>query len=381
MLLLTFEGLSPVAISCYGSSWNRTESIDAVAADGTTWDRVICNHTDPLRQLSHWLRTPGFMASDCTLVTDDERLADLDAIDEVGELILLPPRESAVADSLEGTMLAALASVAAEQIAVDQHVWLHSRFLTRCWDAPRSLFPIEHLDAEDDFPLDASDSIEEEMAQANRPVAKLEFVPPILDQWQPPQRDVLPTDDPDWIMAWMRTYGCQVRLIDEIVGLLSDIAAEHRRGGIAIAGTSGFALGQNQTIGHRTGPLRSCHVHVPFLLSRFAGATPDCTGIRSRSAMGLDEIARIIGDGVGDREIIGPSDWSRETQSQPVVTVHADRPAAVTTNDWFFVDEANDGSLGQLFLKPDDACDVNDVARLRPGKANDLADYLTETHR
>lgn len=376
MLLLTFDGLSPVALSCYGSSWNRTDSIDAIASDGTTWDRVISNHTDSLQQISAWLRTPGFLASDCTLVTDDERLADLDAIDNVGELILLPSREPGVAETLEDTMLAALASVAAEQISMDENVWLHSRFLTRCWDAPRSLFPIEHLDPEGDFPLDASDSIEEEMAQAERPTIEHETVPSILDQWQPPDHLILPSDDPDWIMAWMRTYGCQVRLIDEVVGLLGDIAAEHERSGIAIAGTSGFALGQNQAIGHRSGPLRSCHLHVPFLLSRFAGVTPDCTGVRSRCVTGLDDLARIVGDGAGDREIISPSVWSREAQSKPVVTVDTESPIAVTTKDWFFVDQAKDGSLGQLFLKPDDACDFNDVARLRPETADELAELI-----
>ncbi|TWT87910.1 hypothetical protein [Neorhodopirellula pilleata] len=376
MLLLTFEGLSPASLSCYGASWNRTESIDAIAADGVAFDRVIVNHTDPLRQVSAWLRKPGFIADRCTLVTDDERFADIDGIDRVGELVLLPVRAGGVADSIEGTSLAALAAVAAEQIAMDEHVWLHSRFLTRCWDAPRNLFPIEHLDNEDDGPLDESETIEEEIAHAERPTVETARVPSILDVWQPPAVTLSQKDDPDWIMAWMRTYGCQVRLIDEIVGLLTDMAAEHHRGGIAVAGTSGFALGQNQAIGHQQGPLRSCHLHVPFLIQRFDLATSDCTGIRNRQVIGLDRLGSIIDDEHHFDAINGPTQWASPAKEDSILTYHDDRPVAINTDQWFYVDEDHDGKIGKLFLKPDDASDVNDVARLRSETSEELAARL-----
>lgn len=376
MLLLTFEGLSPASLSCYGASWNRTESIDAIAADGVTFDRVIANHTDPLRQLSAWLRTPGFIADRCTLVTDDERLADLDSIDRAGELILLPMRPGGVADSIEDTTLAALASVAAEQIAMDENVWMHSRFLTKCWDAPRRLFPIEHLDIEDEGPLDASDTIEEEILQADRLIAAIEKVPSILDAWQPPELSLSPKDDPDWIMAWMRTYGCQVRLIDQVVGLLSDMAVEHHHGGIVIAGTSGFALGQNQAIGHRAGPLRSCHLQVPFLLKRFDAATTHRAGVRSRWAIGLDQLVSLIGDEANQDAIVSAAQWARQTETTSILTYQEDLPVAVNTNEWFYVDEERNGTIGKLYLKPDDACDVNDVARLRRETSEELAALL-----
>jgi len=376
MLLLTFEGLSPASLSCYGASWNRTDSIDAVAADGVTFDRVIVNHTDPLQQISRWLSTPGFIADRCTLITDDERLADMNAIDRVGELILLPMRPGGVADSIEDTVLAALASVAAEQITMDEHVWLHSRFLTRCWDAPRSLFPIEHLDLEGNGPLDESETIEEELAHADRPSQEFERVPSILDVWQPPQLTLSPKDDPDWIMAWMRTYGAQVRLIDEVVGLLTEIAAEQRRGALAIAGTSGFALGQNQAIGHQQGPLRSCHLHVPFLIKRIDPATRDCTGVRSRRVIGLDRVASVIENESDCLAMVGESQWAGQSTTDSIVTHCDDYPVAINTNDWFYVDEDRNGTLGKLFLKPDDACDVNDVARLRVDKSEELAELL-----
>jgi hypothetical protein len=404
MLLFTLEGFTPVAISCYGSSWNRTESIDAIAATGTTWDRLITPVTDPLAQLDRWLSNAQFPAGEMTVVTDDERLAELATSDAIGELILIAPRGETVAESIEDTTLGSLVAIAAEQLADNPHVWLHSRFLTRAWDAPRDLFPLEYFDEEDFGPLDPAESLEHEF---NAVRERQSSVPPILMTLRPPLLELQPHDDPDLIMAWMRTYGCQIRLVDAMIGMLSPLAAESGHRAIAVAGTSGFSLGQNRWIGHQAGPLRSCHLHVPLLFSALNHSIPgghvSGCGIRERLVRSADILPGVVA-AMDDQAIaspISPAQWAAceqvtlenigtehsQLNSNNVLTEHQGANVAITTDDWFYVTAVSDedeslpaaseiDDLGHLFLKPDDLCDINDVVRLKPVVASELRERM-----
>ncbi len=405
MLLFTLEGFTPAAISCYGSSWNRTESIDAIAAAGTTWDRLITPITDPLAQLDRWLTNAQFPAGEMTVVTDDDRLAALASSEAIGELIVIAPRGEMVAESMEDTTLGSLAAIAAEQLADNPHVWLHSRFLTRAWDAPRELFPLEYFDEEDFGPLDPAESLEQEFNEVQE---RKSSVPPILMTLRPPQLQLQPHDDPDLIMAWMRTYGCQIRLVDAMIGLLRPLAAESGHRAIAVAGTSGFSLGQNRWIGHRAGPLRSCHLHVPLLMSTLSrgvheGSVSGC-GIRERLVRSTDILPGMVA-AMADQAIaspISPAQWAAYEHATPentgtghsqfnsngVMTQHHGANVAITTDEWFYVTTAASGEgeslppanevddLGHLFLKPDDLCDTNDVVRLKPVVASELHERM-----
>ncbi|EMI54485.1 hypothetical protein [Rhodopirellula sallentina] len=410
MFVFTLEGFSPAALSCYGASWNRTETIDAMAAHGTAWDRVVTPVVDPTEQIDRWLTSKQFPADNMTVVTDDERIAELPAADRIGDLIVIPPRTRNLAETLEETNLASLAAIASEQLPDNPHVWLHSRFLTRCWDAPRELFPIDQLDEADLEPMDPSESIEHEL---NATGDVRSTVPPILDDTEPPRRIIHPDDDPDWVMAWMRTYGCQIRLIDAVAHLMNSIAESSGHSAAILAGSSGFALGQNGAIGHRSGPLRSCHLHVPLLSIGFPkGDTqkPSGIGIRDRrvsSADILPDVMNMLSDNASTPPISpqiwagGASEPSQTTDITPqVVTQLGESNVAITTENWFYVrenanaeilsnsedDSATDpqsydsplgvhDGMGNLFLKPDDLNDTNDVARLR----HDVTEELEET--
>lgn len=406
MLLFTLEGFAPAALSCYGSSWNRSEAIDTLSSIGTTWDRVITPATDPLAQLNRWLSCENLLASNMVLITDDERTSQLPAADSIGELIVIPPSgHDRVADAIEDTTLAALVAVAAEQLADNPHVWLHSRFLTQLWEAPRELFPIDHIDEADLGPLDASESIELEMELAHRGEADgRSSMPAILPDWRPPHLARHASDDPDLVMAWMRTYGCQIRLVDALFGLLYEVAVDAGHNAIVLAGTSGFALGQNGAIGHRAGPLRSCHLHVPMIVASLNGEPHASVPSLGRSGMGIRERDVVSADLLPDiiaaitrqpnGSPVSPKTWAAKheqestSESTCVVTKHGASAAAITTRDWFYVvdglqadsdnthDNRVNNSLGHLFLKPDDLSDVNDVARLKAETATQLHEIL-----
>jgi hypothetical protein len=74
--------------------------------------------------------------------------------------------------------------------------------------------------------------------------------------------------------------------------------------------------------------------------------------------------------------LVTPESWCRTQSSiEPRTTTESDRAAtAVTTPSWFYVREADGLGEENLFLKPDDLCDANDVSRLR----RDVVDELSE---
>ena len=245
-------------------------------------------------------------------------------------------------------------------------MWLHTNVLTQCWDAPRSLFPIDEIEL-DQEPAEFPD--EETPSQTSQ---SEEIVPPIMPGCEVPKMDLKGQDGvahPDLVNSWMRTYGCQVRLLDLMIEILSQsLLRDDVR--IMIIGTSGFALGQNGFIGHRIGPLRSCDCRLPIIISdtspvRMPFPTPDTD---------LPSILRSLGS--EELDWCGPDRWiGNANDSRDSIRTHSDRAEEAQTSDgWFFVRDCDHSE--HLFLKPDDVEDHNDVARLRPDVVESISDSV-----
>ncbi|MCC9642150.1 sulfatase [Rhodopirellula sp. JC740] len=416
MLIFTLEGFTPAAISAYGSSWNRTPTLDRIAAHGVTWNRVITPVTDPLEQWDRWASQLGEAAREIVVITDDERLLQRDSAAVFEEIVLVESEEAAFEEDLgddsprtieiEDTTLGRLTAVAADRLNQDQSVWLHSRFLTRHWDAPRELSDdFESHEAFDEEPYDESEDADEfgEVSQSLGTDADadadpqdeispndLAEVPWIISDTEPPDRILAANEDPDWITTWMRTYACQIKLVDAMMDVLLSLTLDETP--LLISGTSGFALGQNGGIGHRTGPLRSCHLQVPLICS-------GGTGLRRRLLTSADDFAKLVNARqlhVDDPlvpietflESSPPRQQSLETptneaENASLVVIHRDAsPVAVMTHEWFYI-RSEDGPLmpdaddrGHLFLKPDDIDDFNNVIRLQRDEADRLHQFL-----
>ncbi|MEO9595447.1 sulfatase [Rhodopirellula bahusiensis] len=418
MLIFTLEGFTPAAISSYGSSWNRTPAIDRLAAEGTTWNRAITAVTDPLEQWDRWAKTLAKTqrASEIVVITDDPRLLGRDSAAVFEEIGLLEgdldedAGDETVSIEIEDTSIGRLTAVAADRLAQGDSVWLHSRFLTHGWDAPRELSD----DSVADEPVYYADEYEEDLGHeipdaddAGENAA--EEVPFMVETTTPPDHRITANDDPDWITTWMRTYGCQIKLVDAMIDVLDSVLEPTDT--IVLGGTSGFALGQNGGIGHRSGPWRSCHLHVPLICS-------GGSGLRSRMVASADEVAVAIGvrlaNPSGDlmpaerfvfenvagssKEESKPDESLSENTTSPssetrVITHHRNVPIAITTNEWFYVLSEDAGSdvhslpsdsddRCHLYLKPDDVDDFNNVVRLRLEEADQLHQtLLNEFHQ
>jgi hypothetical protein len=70
-----------------------------------------------------------------------------------------------------------------------------------------------------------------------------------------------------------------------------------------------------------------------------------------------------------------PEQWCQSDEGTSVITQSDRTEHAVTTPDWFYVQDHDQSE--HLYLKPDDIDDFNDVARLRP----DIVEQLINTQK
>jgi hypothetical protein len=401
-IILSFDGLANTALSPYGSSWNETPEFDRLSASGLIWDRVVVpsdQADDTLVRFwnaplghSTWVqcwRKVGavelYLSSRCGQTQGDtggpssveSRLTN--AANECGidrctwvEVDLDQTPADEPESTLLGQQMATLIDRLTEETAeTDRNspwsiLWLHSDFLTRHWDAPRSLFPVDETDDWDEETDEEIPAATPEFAsKAEQPVASptgYERPPPLMDTVIPPTLKLDPKGHPDWPITWMQTYGCQVRLIDHWVGILADLIAEDPREiGLAVVGTSGFALGQNAWVGHRMGPLVSPQIQVPAIIH-----VPKQFPLRCPEVISLNDLAGHLRPPVAEIDpspspYPNPTEWAAADALSVAIETISDRVLkAITTREWFFVVDPDEKV--RLYLKPDDVNDFNDVA-------------------
>ncbi|MEM1224067.1 MAG: hypothetical protein AAGJ40_00120 [Planctomycetota bacterium] len=387
MLIVTLDGFTPAALSCFGSSWNRTPAIDAMAMGGTTWDRTVCHQLDPSIRFTDWLSKWRLSPDQVSFVTDDGSIASLDAANAFSEIVLIDEPIESVAATMEETRLAQLFAVAMASADTSNCVWIHSRFLLEAWDAPRTLFAIETFhDLDDAEPGFVDEDQESGVSTAD---ADWQPMPPWFDEMTPPQLAIDEHSHPDLLATWMRTYGCQIRLVDELIGVASRWAQGERGDVVVLAGGRGFALGQKGFIGGQSAEGSSL-LSVPVIASVGTGLrVPHLTGLDSFPSI-LDLAARFDGSLTGSNADVamaqrfpsldehptsdGPESWAEPTTDAPwVLAMEGLTPVGLHTPEWFFQPGAD-----ALYLKPDDVHDINNVARLRPEEVSRFRDYCNQ---
>jgi len=428
-IVISLDAFANLALGAYGSSWNTTPNIDSLAAGGITWDRAVVPFDDTVQTLRDCWSAPsddpgqGNWIAQCLehgrlelILGDDpagrdQSQAIAQLAGEVGfdrcTMVEVKLSEEP-SDEIESTAIAELFAALVERLqevaeAEDSSagagspwsvLWLHSDLLARHWDAPRWLFPVDEpagmVETSDDLDEDEYEAEDEDIPfepasenfrppsyafdllpdpsfdptfdQESEPAAG---PPELVDSVTPPGYRIGPDDHPDWVMTWMQTYGCQVRLIDQLIAMVAQAIKQLDQNiGLAVVGTSGFSFGQNGWIGHRAGPLRSPQIHVPAIVYDPAGPM-----LRWPRLASLSEVVRWI---VPGRAAPSPEFWAglsgvdlrRDGESPeetaPEVRTRSDRAtSAITTDQWFFV---QDEAAVRLYLKPDDRDDANDIA-------------------
>jgi arylsulfatase A-like enzyme len=349
ILVIAVDGLRAAALGAYGNTTFPTPALDQFAAESIIFDWCYADAVElsaiyrrlwpPGSSLMRSLADRGMVTS---LVTDDPALVALEQSADFHECVQLATVDAARAEVVSQTALAQLFAAACEQIAAGgterrRFVWVHSRGMYGPWDAPLEL----------QEPL----------------LAREEGDPPPAEILDPPAVELDEASDPDATFRWNCAYAAQAMVLDACFdGLCQTIEASGKHGKwlVVLCGVRGFPLGEHGRVGGVDGRLFAEQLHVPLVCR-----LPD----------GLDRLTRnagLVSPADLPTALLGFADGGFVVPQRDALI--AEGPAgvrAIRTADWSLrydptvaSVEFRDDSCCELYVRPDDRWETNNVAAL-----------------
>jgi len=374
VVVVVIDRLGASWLGPYGNTWLETPHFNRLAAESLVCETVIADSAD----LAHACRAywtgqhalkPELPAKESVggpslalqaslqssiLVTDDERVSTHPLAAGFQEIRRVSaPSTTAAARSIEDTGLFQLTIAASEAMggAGDGSlVWIHSLGMDGPWDAPLELRN-QFADVDDPEPP--------------------KFV-------QPPEQTLAEGFDPDELLGFTQAYAGQVALVDECLGVLLAALDEHPLRDetlLIVTSPRGYPLGEHRRVGPRDAALYAELLQVPLLV-RFPGGAGALA--RSQQLVQPPSVFATITGGPPGRDL------SRLLSGEPLecgdcAVAIASGQRAIRTPAWF-VRESQDGEelRRELFAKPDDRFEMNEIASRCSEAAELLAGRLDE---
>jgi len=364
-------------VGAYGNSWIRTRRLDRLACESFLFDQAVASspRLDELYR-GYWFGStspdamkigsslPQLVAAagmNTALVTDDAEVASLATAGHFSERVLVESQALGItAPEAAETQMARLFAVATRWIETAPQpfcLWIHSRGMNGDWDAP--------LEFRDRF-------AEEEDPEPPRFVT--------------PSDRVLSDDyDPDELLGIVHAYAGQIALWDRCLGEFcdaidqGDLAANTQ---LTLLSARGYPLGEHNRVGPCDEPLYNELVQVPWLMrfpdglgklcrSQALALPQDLPGTLldwlaiDRGGLGAGRATSLLEVVSGDRELL---------RDRALLISGHDR--AIRTPGWYL--RRPDSGPAELYSKPSDRWEVNEVAKLLPEVTAGLQDALTE---
>jgi hypothetical protein len=380
-IVFVVDGLSPAFLGPYGNTWVESPAFNELAAQSVLIEHAISDSPQPpsmgwgayrgFWNGEHALRDgrpiPKQLLDECrrrqvqtSLVTDQPEFAKSCESIPFDEVHTLPAVESpARAADISETRFAQLISQVIQTVeSLDPHApsctWVHAASLNEIWDAPLDL--VEELRSEEDPEADSSAL--------------------------PPSGSLTEQEDPDIVWARSVNYAAQVRVIDACLDVFFSAAASWPTWDeatlFALTATHGYPLGEHLTVGPIGAWPHTPLIHVPMLV-RFPQQKH--ASIRLQAITQPDllfatlaqwfELGLSTTDGKGAADLLGGDGAKR------MVAVSSTAEAiAVRTPAWLGIEPVSEEALFQLFAKPGDRFDVNEVAKRCPVAVKLLRDEL-----
>lgn len=397
-ICLVIDGLHAGYLGPYGNTWLSTPHWDRLASESILFDFAFIDSPDLAKLCrSYWsgvhaaCRDPAAggrwqtLASrlesagiNSILVTDDPAVAEHPLAQDFGELLCVAGRDAAtvppLADTIEETALArffgrVLGRI--EELTEPFLMWVHCGTLGSVWDAPLSW---------------RQALMDEELDDQEKPGTF-----GALGETAPPGGRLSSDFDPDELLVLRRAYAAQVQVLDACLGAfdqsLSDTGLVNRAL-VAVAGARGFPLGEHRRLGWTEIDLHEELIHLPWLM-RF----PDRLGASSRTPALVQppDLAMTLATwfgmpGEADSESIGRdlaplARGEVDELRDRVLIVASDQSRALRTPAWLLRRSAPATSAAvqvELFVKPDDRWEVNEVRDRCPAVAAELEERLDE---
>jgi arylsulfatase A-like enzyme len=374
VICLVIDRLHVGQLGCYGNASIATPGFDRLAADSFLFDQALAESpelADFYASLSSGAplltRSAGGEAEAAlvermsaagvrsTLISDKPSIANLPWAAALDDVVHVPcERAPETVATLEETQLARFFAVTSDWLrsaAEPFCLFAHCGSLGEVWDAPYEY--------------------RERYADEDEPAPPEGATPPACR---------LPEDyDPDELLGYCQSYAGQVTALDACLAALMaqlDQTPGHERTLLVLISPRGFPLGEHRYVGDVEMPPHAELAHIPWIV-RF----PDGSGASDRSSalvqpcdLGptlLDWLAQPAAPSTSmPGQSVLPIARGEAGAIRDRALVAAGRWRAIRTPAWFLCEERpaeSDASNGlqpkiQLFAKPDDRWELNDVA-------------------
>lgn len=386
VLVIVVDGLRASSLGAYGNTSYATPALDRLAAESLLLNWCFApspNLPDIYRALWHSRRAAQnpstaslaqFFADAgyaTTFVTDDQSLSAYSSADDFDEILqvatsLETGSGSTCADASE-TDLAHTFSTATEQVEAPHDkprlVWLHSRGMYGPWDAPIGLQELL-LDEDDPSPIESI---------------------------APPDIFTDSAADPDAAFRYACAYAAQVMVLDECLeGLINATSASAGNEWlITLLGARGFPLGEHGRIGGIDPRTHAEQLQVPWLI-RFPDKLGQLTRVDALTshhdllpslADWIDRNRKLDRSAFDGASIVPFASSVRTSWRDATISMSASA-RSIRTTAWClredFAHNAGDptsneaSSVPELYVRPDDRWEANDVAKLCPEVVEEL---------
>jgi hypothetical protein len=296
-------------------------------------------------------------------MTDSPAIGELSDVSIFDEVVSFEQGEELTAAEVEGTHAARFFAQAIEQLALWQKdageqkrsglMWIHFSGLCGPWDAPLQL-RTDLLDEED-------------------PLSPDFVIPPVL----------LETDDLDELLGYRVAYAAQIAVLDAcLAGFVDAFHAlpTDAQNLIVVMSSRGYSLGEHGAVGPSCAGLYNEQIHLPLLLmsKETHVPLPRVTGFAQPADLGATL-----------REWFAASQSVNKSQGISLVPYLSGEPGrlrdvaiatgpqgekSIRTPAW----QLHQGDTVELYAKPDDQWEANDVASRCPDVVQSLSELLTQ---
>ena len=378
-LVIVARGLQLSAVSAYGNPWIESPALDALAAEGVVFDQHFADAADPAAARRVWrsgrysgpgadllaaLRQRGITSH---LIVDASRPAPPQFNEGWDSVELVEPQEDQ--PPLETTLYAVQNTLNLLKQRDDWLLWVDLATLLPPWEPPeeyqRPYFEDEPVDEDED----GGDAGEGEVLE---PISQLIEGP-------------IDPDDDELFVRLQSSYAAALTYLDGGVGRILDSLDEILEQTLIVVTTDvGQSLGEHGAVG--VPDVHEENVHLPLIL-RLPGA--DAAGRRVAALTQAVDLAPTLADvfevPLPDAQgfTLLPLVYGDPEKVRDFAYAWLPGAACLRTPEWALVVpelRAAEGSPRppQLFVKPDDRWEVNNVSQHHLELSDDLEKKLRE---
>ena len=333
-VVLVIDGLASNLPGPYGNTTVDTPTLNQFAAESELFD--FCFAESPMLQDSYpilWKDLVGegsMLVADCPEVLKLAGEMSFDSIVDASS----PPKTELAAD-IADTQTANFfihAIEALQALDSDGICWLHHSGLTGAWDAP---WEMRCAFADEDDP--------EPPKEIERPVSTFD------------PKEV----DPDLLLGYQQSAYAQLVVIDQLLGTFLQQLEQNgiaQSASFVIASPRGYALGEHGIVGEFNN-LYSETIHVPLMI-RMPQDSPGKAAVFGSRHQGMVQFSQL------NRMIAGLLDGGFHSVSFcDVAESHVGDLKCINNGKWKLIHQPESPESAELFAKPDDRWDVNNVSR------------------